>query len=380
MFLKGDLPSVPVRGAHEWREMHKKKRDRMKLMKKLFIEAGTKKEAEHSRAIRRARERHRGGETFIVPSTPPSGAKKTSLPPASRTKFHEDDGKHGNKVSGSSCARGLCTAVKQLQRGLERCKGLRALSQVEDIFDELEGKHPHLLSKISKVQALVKVIIKEGRIQPETSKQLSIRKSESRFLKTLTMKPDKKRPTSAGYAFFARCAGLLSPTEKDMIWLLLKRAGMFQQGTLDPVDPVIVCSMLIRLLYEETPSLKLPTLAAAVTSSKNRAIESERGNETKRPATIPQINNKKGNQRKNQRGMKDLFSKWEGMVQGGGPRPKERKKKEGKRRRRKNSVKGKARGASLPRIGKKKSILEKAVNGPLSKTLLKKKKNRKRLA
>eukprot|EP00471_Norrisiella_sphaerica_P004925 CAMPEP_0184483126 /NCGR_PEP_ID=MMETSP0113_2-20130426/4742_1 /TAXON_ID=91329 /ORGANISM="Norrisiella sphaerica, Strain BC52" /LENGTH=494 /DNA_ID=CAMNT_0026863317 /DNA_START=218 /DNA_END=1702 /DNA_ORIENTATION=+ len=480
MFLKGDIPSaiagVPARRAEKWRKLHRKRKESMLQMRKMFIEEGTRKEREAHDRIRMTRAGRQtqddGVQDMEITSGKTSNSLRSSnnassmlhsssnsfepLPsinsnPTSPTFSHAakggnysynydfdiDDHKPqrkgrskrdgiksperkptgaSKKFSVSLTARELATALKQFHRYIDRHKGLRLIADVEEIYDEVEQKHKSLLRCVYRLQKLIIKINKEGYKLVSGGTQgaesagegdgsigkgagtatttlsaclaLIVKVLDNSDMDALRMIDESQAVKSDLELFFGTCLSQLSNTEKDILWLLMKRCHMFETGC-SIADPLITCSMFMRFIYHKNPEMNLPNVAAAVSQARLRQ-SGMLSDHKRRPATIPQVNqkgNKAASKRRGGVGAKPThsFKQWEDMVGGaapggGGGKPSvaTRASKEGGRR-----------STSLPRIAvgrggrggngngrggksgldRKTSILNKAIEGPLSFTV-----------
>jgi len=403
MFLKGDIPteiSAPQDRAEKWRKLHRKRRDHMLQMKNMFVKAGTKRETEayiraqrevisHQKAnlMRQDESFDEFDDTAALSTHSSSGAQtvaESNLPyldiytdgyhsaqkkkrKQGRQRRHRsssgnDRSSRDNpeaktaslapKFSGARNARDLCTVLKQLYKAIEKAGPLRMMTEVEAIYDEIEKRQRHLIKMVRRIQKLLVAAVNEGRAQ---HRKVTIEKCLGLLVKILGKKDQKstmkaKRTCTDLELFFLRIIAMLNGTEKDILWLLLKKCQLFEPE-LTPSDPLIACSMLVRLLHQKSQNLRLPSLSSAVNNS--RKLQVELSEYKRRPSTIPQMRRKS----KATKGSA-YTTKWEAVAE-----PPSRADR---------------RTSSLPRIKERKkskkkkvSSLQAAIDGPLSFTLQK---------
>eukprot|EP00954_Amorphochlora_amoebiformis_P012463 973527-Amorphochlora_amoeboformis.AAC.1 len=165
------------KGSSQGEEMQfwNQKREDLHMMEKLFIEAGTRKEAEELNHYRKQIDFHVKGDGFVVPRTPDSS---TPLP-GSGIDSEAGGGRCGQqrnpdprsppkeaaekeKFSGANSARNLTTLLRQIYRGIEKSVRLRTIDDVEEIYEELVNRHTRLIKSMGKLQFELASIITEG--------------------------------------------------------------------------------------------------------------------------------------------------------------------------------------------------------------------------
>mmetsp|Transcript_7235 Transcript_7235/g.13470 ORF Transcript_7235/g.13470 Transcript_7235/m.13470 type:complete len:432 (+) Transcript_7235:213-1508(+) len=292
MFLKGDVRPGSVRGARKWRLKHARVRESLQDLEASFMESGTVKERENLEMIREARRRIMLQRKGVLPELPLSqegGLGKLPDIYQPRKKRYAFKRKGTSHSSGSSVlGLELSRRLKQLCKGIERNPVLRSTDDVEWIFDQLERHFASLVCALSKLQKLVISLVKEvqglgkDNVRDTTTIEacLGILKAELAAKKGGRPNDDDEEVErrSPQQDFFARCLSSLSSTERDLLWLMVYHGNMFQED-LSPADPLITCSIVIRLLYRRPKHGKLLSLAGAI-KSKRRELESGTETET----------------------------------------------------------------------------------------------------